>query len=492
MTTFRQASAGVGWMLGTQLVIGAGQFAYSAITARAFSPAEFGSFSAALGLVGILILLTTTGLPSVVLRERELSRIDVGWIRGYALVGGCAAGGAYVLLAPLWIQLLRAPDATQFLGLLALSLVLGPVASVEASLLRREGRPIADAVSFLLAFIVPTAIAVVATISIRQAWVLAIASVLAPLALGLSSALLRRQRYASPGGARHLDLLGFSGRVSAHNLAFLLIGQVQGWVLSATLGAAFLGQYSRATTLANTPASAFSTALNRAVQPHWRKLGDDAVAARAMRETTLLTASLALPAFGVLAALGSPFTALWLGPGWDAAARCVPWLAVAGGLGVTFTVLVTSLEMRDLFRSVRVGQVGLAVGVGIGLIIFIGTKDLGAAAAGVLISQAFGLLALLSSIARGSRIPLRTLLWALALPALWAAAVAAVALATSALSLSLGLQVFGSRELSAVALGAAVAAAFWLGTFRWQPAGRVLEARGIRLPGLLASRAAAN
>jgi lipopolysaccharide exporter len=488
MTTFQMASKGVSWMLGTQIIIGAGQFVYSAITARAFTPAEFGSCSAALGRLARRVLVTTTGLPSVVLREHSLSRTDVSWIRVYAIVGGIFAAILFILIAPLWIQLLRAPDASQFLPLLAVSLTLGPLAAVEASLLRRESRPMADAASFLLAFLLPAIVAITATVYIRQAWVLALATILAPITLGLSSALLRREKFLESGSARHASLLGFSGKVSLQNIVFLLIGSIQGWVLSATLGAAALGQYTRATTLANTPATAFSTALNRAIQPHWRKLNGESTTARAILDTTLLTSSLSFPVFALIAVVGPEFTPVWLGQGWDEVARLIPWLAAAGGLSVTFGILVTSLEMRELFHSVRMGQIGLAVGVAIGLTIFAFTKNIEAAGAGVLIAHALGLIALLSSMASSSHVSFRSLVWAATLPALWAVGVALVAFIAVSLCQVLEWKLLGNSNLMSLVTGTFAAAAFWTATFRWQPASRILQLRGVRLPRVLSAK----
>jgi lipopolysaccharide exporter len=486
MSTFLTASRGVGWMIATQAIVGVGQFAYSAVTARIFTPAEFGSFAAALALQALLILLTTTGLPSLILRETALTKTDVAWIRFYALVGGVLAATLFLLLGPYWILLLGAPDGTQFFGLLAVALVLGPLAAVEASLLRRESRPGADSTTFLLAFTISALAAIAVALSVREAWALALVTVLNPVVLGASSALLRKTRWLEQGTSRHGRFLGFAWKVSAQNVVFLLIGQSPAWVLSATLGAAALGNYSRASTLLSTPAASLLNAINRAVQPHWRKLSEAQVISMAMRDVTVLTSNLTFSLFAVLAVLGPNLAAIWLGPGWGVVGELVPWLAIAFAVQVPFTVLVTSLEMRSRFTIVRLGQVGQVAGLLVGLGLFIFTGDAHMAAAAAALSQVTGFVMLLAAMRKSSHLTFGSLFWAAGLPALWGFGVAVVAWAGLSLSHLLSWRLLGSLILAEVAAGAALALVFWAVTFRWQPASAILSARGIRLPKILA------
>jgi lipopolysaccharide exporter len=482
MSTFLVASRGVGFMIATQVIIGVGQFVYSAVTARAFTPTEFGSFAAALSLQGLLILLTTTGLPSIVLREASLTRTDVVWIRLYALIGGSIAGLIFLVLSPYWILLLGAPGGSQFLPLLAAALVIGPLAGVESSLLRREGRPTADMTTFLLAFVVPAGVAVAVVLTVREAWAMSLVTLLYPVVLGGSSAALRRMRYMEPGSRRHGILLGFAWKVSAQNVGFLLISQASGWVLSATLGASALGAYSRAGTLAGVPGTAISTALNRAVQPHWRKLSEPESTARAIRDATLFTSNLAFPMFAILAVVGPDLAAIWLGPGWGEVGILLPWLAVAFGVQVPFGVLASSLEMRGHFSVVRLGQVGLVAGLAVGIGVFLATKDPRMAAVAAALSQVVGLLALLGAMTKTSHTKFRSLLWAVGLPAIWACGVGLFALAGIELSHDLSWRLFGNMELAATTVGVAISLAVWIGSFRWQPASQALAERGVPLP----------
>ncbi|WEO77986.1 oligosaccharide flippase family protein [Cryobacterium sp. SO2] len=488
-TTFDVARRGAGWTLTAQVVVGLGQIVYSGFTARIFTPAEFGGFAAALSLQGILMLLANTGLPSVVMKERELSKRDVGRVRIYGLVGGLMAAAGYLLVSPVWLVALNAPSGTEFVPLLAVALVLAPIASIESAMLRREGRPFADSMVIVAAFVVPSVAGVCVAYTWREAWALALVTALYPVTLGVGAALSRRVRYTSSGGSAQRTLLSFATTVSAQNLVFLVLGQLPGWAVSAVLGSASLGHYSRAGTLAGIPSTSLAGALSRAVQPHWRKLVDEQTTAKAIRDTAILTSSLALPMFATLVVLGPSLTTVWLGPGWEEAAQIVPWLAASYGLQVPFTVLANSLEMRGHFGPVRAAQLGLGAGLSVGLAFFLLTENVQVAAAATVLSQGCGLLALLLAMARTSFVARRRLLSAVVVPLAWAALIGVVGLGGVTAAQTLGLSIAGSSDVASVLVGGLAAALVWLATIRWQPVSRVLAERGIRLPTPLRSAA---
>lgn len=487
MTIFHVASRGAVWVLGAQLIIGVGQFLYSAVTARIFTPTEFGGFAAALSLQTLLILVTTTGLPSIILREKTLTRADVRLVRAYALAGGAIAAIAFWLVSPPWLMILKAPNGMEYVPLLTIALVLGPIASIESSMLRREGRSVADAMTFILAFAVPSAVAVLAAVTVREAWVLALVTVLNPVILGVSSALARRMRYAGIGHMRHRELLEFAWKVTVQNTVFLLIGQVPSWAVSGLLGASSLGQYSRASTLTGTPSTSLSNALNRAIQPHWRKLADETTTANAIRDTASLTANLAFPLFALLATIGPDLSVLWLGPGWEEAGELVPWLAVAFGLQVPFGMLAGSLELRGHFGPVRVAQLGLAAGLVTGLSVFVMTRDAQMAAGAAALSQATGLLALIGAMAKTSHLRAWSLLGAFGPPLVWSIGVGLVGFIGVETAHNLSWTIIGSSEFASVIAGGVLSLLVWVATFRWQPASRVLAIRGVRLPSFMRS-----
>ncbi|PZE61608.1 hypothetical protein DEJ24_04960 [Curtobacterium sp. MCPF17_001] len=483
MSTFSLAFRGARVLLVSQLLIGVGQFVYSGATARVFTPTQFGSFTGILGLQALLILVTTTGLPSLIMHRDVLTNRDLGWIRLYALVGGALAAAAFYLATPLWADLLRALDEYQYRPLLTLSLLIFPIASVESALLRREGRPTADALSILSAFVVPAVTALIVAVTSRHPWALALVPVLNPAVLGILSHLARKQRYRAGAPTSHREFLAFSWNVSRQNVVFFVMGQAPAWALSSTVGARSLGAFNRANSLAASLSTPLTTALNRATQAHWRRLiGDPRGAVVAMRDATLVSSSVAFPLFAMLIALAPQLTSVWLGAGWGQVGALVPGLAVAAALQVPFSLLAASLEMRGFFRKVRLGQVGLALGAALTIITLLVTRDPILTSVGVAVTQGIGLLALMTTVAGSSVRDFFTLLLRAAVPAGWAILIGGGAFLGAQAVHFLPVNLVISPEVAACLSGGTAGGLTWLVTLRWQPIAALLARRNVRLP----------
>jgi len=144
--------------------------------------------------------------------------------------------------------------------------------------------------------------------------------------------------------------------MTAQNVIFTFIGQAPSLFVSRLFGASTLGQYSRAVSLTLMPASALSTALNRAVQPYWRHIDSEASATRAVRDAFLMGLGVIMPMFVVLAAAGPYLAFIWLGPGWRLAGVLAAPLALGYGMQAVFLILTSGAEMRAEFRNVRAAQ----------------------------------------------------------------------------------------------------------------------------------------
>ncbi|WIB00730.1 oligosaccharide flippase family protein [Curtobacterium sp. MCBA15_012] len=486
MSTFALASRGAGLLLVTQAVIGGGQFLYSAATARLFSPAEFGSFVAVLGLQGLLILATTTGLPSLVLHRPSLSRSDLRWLRLYALIGGVLAAAAFVLAWKAWATLLNASYAFEFVPLLTASLLVFPIASVESALLRREGRATADAISLLAAFVVPAVVAISGALLYHEPWALALVPVVNALTLGTIAFVARTKRYTRSTSTAHREFLQFTWNVSRQNIVFYLIAQLPGWTLSATSGARTLGAFNRATSLTQSLSNPLTVALNRATQPHWRRLSDKPVNIQgAMLDSTSLSCAASFTLFAVVAALGTRLAPIWLGPGWDQVGILVPGLAIAAALQVPFSLLAASLEMRGMFAHVRRGQIGLATGTSLTLLALFLFHDPIWASLGLAFAQALGLIALVRTIAGGRNRYLAALLRRILMQLLWSCVIGLSAFAGAAVATTLKWDLISDAALTQCLAGATAALFTVIILLRWHPVLPVLHRRGVRLPRIL-------
>jgi len=486
LSTFALASRGAGLLLVTQAVIGGGQFLYSAATARLFSPTQFGSFVAVLGLQGLLILATTTGLPSLVLHRPSISRSDLRWLRLYAMLGGAVAATVFLLTWRVWAALLNAASAGEFVPLLTASLLVFPIASVESALLRREGRASADAISLLAAFVVPAAVAISGALLYRQAWALALVPVVNAFTLGAIAFWSRKARYTLEARTSHREFLTFAWNVSRQNIVFYLIAQIPGWTLSATSGARTLGAFNRATSLTQSLGNPLTIALNRATQPHWRRLADvPSNVRRAMLDSTSLSCAASFSVFAVIAALGTRLAPIWLGPGWEQVGILVPGLAIAAALQVPFSLLAASLEMRGMFAQVRRGQIGLAIGVSLTILALVLFRDPIWASFGLASAQILGLIALLRTIAGGVSRYFAALLGRLLMQSVWACTIGLAAFAGASVASVLKWDLLANPLLTQCLAGASASFLTAVIILRWHPVLPVLSRRGVRLPRVL-------
>lgn len=475
------------------MIISAGQLVYAALTARLFTPAEFGGFAAALSLMGILSLLTTTGLPSFVLKESELGSRAILTIRLCGLLGGVLSAAVFIVLVPGWLLILRAPEGHMYIGLLAVGQAIGPSAAIEAALLRRELQPKKDALALLVSFVLASGCGIVMALHLRQSWTLAAVVATQSLLLAFLSRLFQTQKHAQGSPLFYRTIVDFTRNITAQNTGFFLLQRLPEWIVSASLGSSALGQFTRGAALAQMPATALNAALGRAMQPYWRLISQPHVADRAMNDAATLSAGIAFPVFGIVAVNAGALVDLWLGDGWEQAGALATLLAIGAGFAVPFSGLASGQEMRGNFKPVRRAQWSMAGSLFIPVLFLFTTHSIWWAAAAVTISTFVGLFVMAISSATshaGFRVRMRSrLVRRLTSLALWSAGV-------SVLGLLAGLE--AARFISPagrvaeasmqISVAGTVSAFAWLLTFRWHETSRVLRRRGVRLPAFVGGR----
>lgn len=463
-----------------QLIIVVGQFAYSSATARLFTPHEFGEFTAALSLQGILLLASMTGLPSYILREPTLDRRVVTRLRIYALVGAVASGTLYLAISGLWLTMLAASGGMQFVPLLSAALLIAPFSGIESALLRREGRQRDDALILVVSFLLSSAGAIAVALLTKSAWALAVAVVGNSLLTLVLSTIWRRVYYRGYVSDLSPTRIGYVGQVTLQNLIFLILNQAPGWVLSATQGPTQLGQYTRATVLTQFPATTMANALNRALQPMWRHLEKPKRFASGLMDAVRLSAFLSGAVFAIVFAVGVPLTRIWLGEGWGVAGQLIAPLAAFGATYVPYGVLAASLEMRAKLREIRLSQAVFVVILCIGIAVYLTRRDVVVLAVAVAASQ-FGALLALSVLSATTVMlsPGRSVRHIVG-PLAWASLIAVIArFAVSAVETSAPDFV---NDLFGVAVGSAVVLLGLIATLRWQSTTAVAVRRGFRIP----------
>lgn len=452
--------------------MGVVQFIYSGFTGRMLEPQVFGAYAVALSATGLLPLLFSTGLSSFVLAADDLNINATQATMRLSWLSGCLGATALVVGAPLWSWAWHAPAATSFSRILALQVLLAAPAAVSLARVRRAGNARADAF-----------IQVVSTLSGLALGVLALHVTDEPLSLtvapivGAAMNLFISQRVARPssihGPFRRKDVLAWTWRISRQNTFFFLLLSLPAWAVSVGTNPFLLGQFSRASLLAGLAATALSTALVRALSPSYReaRLGD---LKGAVTDAATVAGGIAMPSFLLLAIIGGRIIEIWLGPGWQVAARIIPILALGYGINVIFTVLANAAEMLGRFREVRHAQYAMAV-VGIALtVLLVVSGNLLVGASLILAMSAVGIVVLVAALRGGPTIDAARLVRSLAAQGGWSVCIAI----TAAGALRLGAY-FSLGNVMSILLTGCVGLFAWAATLRWQPSWMILRERGV-------------
>lgn len=467
-----------------QIFVSLAQFVITGVTSRIFLPTDFGGFAAAISLMGILTLLTTTGLPSFLLKENDLSSNHIASIRKIAILTGALTAGVYLVVSPTWLVILRAPEGIQFLPLMALAQALAPIGGVESALLRRETNLARDALSVLVSFVLAASCGLVLAVWFRQAWVLGIPLVLTPFILAISSRCLQRQNYSEGYPLNMRSLVSFGRKITTQNLGFMVLQQAPVWIVSASLGAGALGNFTKGVALAQMPALALTAVQSRIAQPHWRHLAGRRSFQEAVCDAALLSAGVAFPAFAILSVNGAVIINLWLGPGWELAGSLVSTIALGFGFSIPFTLMAGSFEMRGQFKPARAAQWCMVGAMAPPLAAMVMTRDVLWASYTLAISQAAALVCLTAVVDWHSPILRKRLTYGFLQQTVWAAAIAIIGLFAAEFVSGSLLFVKGVQFVE-LAVGMGVSAIVWVCTFRWHVTSAMLGRRGLKLPRLL-------
>ncbi|HSP73287.1 MAG TPA: oligosaccharide flippase family protein, partial [Gaiellaceae bacterium] len=264
---------------GTQVI----SLAVTATLAHLLTPSEFGLVTLAGTALLVLGILQESGLAVATIQRRSdveeavASTFVVSTALGVALYGG-----AWVA-APLAADLLRTPQLTEILRVLALLLVLRGPSTATAAVIERELRFGRRAVGELSAIAVQSAVAIVVAVLGGGVWSLVAGQlagqlvqttmywVVAPIRPDVRRASWRMTR----------ELGRFGRHVTAANLVGLVDANADTVTVGRVLGPAAVGSYNLAWRLSNLPATGLAYVVGRAMLPAYASIATDLDAFRA-------------------------------------------------------------------------------------------------------------------------------------------------------------------------------------------------------------------
>lgn len=341
----RSTASGIGWTWGATAVTAGLQVLYTAIMSRLLEPADFGLMATAMVAMRFITYVSRFGLGSAVVQRKELSRDEAGTAFRLSIgIGLAGAVGSLALSGPL-ATLVGEADAARVLRWLSIALLLGSMTLVPEALVRRQmafrGLASAHVASFVVGYL---GVGLSMALAGAGVWSLVGATIGQTATLFLVTLALARPPLRTSRRSTR-QLLTFGCAVSLTGFLEFLVSSLDTLAVGRWVGAAGLGQYSRATYLVGLPVEQATTAVARVLLPGLSQVQNDPTrfGRAVLRAMSPLSTVVIVPMLAV-AASSTAIVPLVLGPGWDEAAQVLPILGAAYGFSLLIHLPAVAAE----------------------------------------------------------------------------------------------------------------------------------------------------
>src|SRR5262245_19423498 len=103
----RRSIHGAAWTYGGSVIVTVGQLAYTALTARLISPAEFGAYAVAQAMLALIGYLTLGTVGNAIMRQLSLTRRMIGTAVVMTLASGTIVALVVLAGAGVWAHIWR-------------------------------------------------------------------------------------------------------------------------------------------------------------------------------------------------------------------------------------------------------------------------------------------------------------------------------------------------------------------------------------------------
>jgi len=319
-STDRALASGIAWVGAMKWGGQAVSWAATLVVARLLTPTDYGIVGMATIYLGLVTLLSEFGIGTAVLALLNLPEAKIR--QAHSLAAGFGIIGLGISCAAAW-PLGRFFDSSALPPVviaMSLTFAIAGFRSVPVALLQKSFRFRDLALVDGVQAVISAAVAVtLAALGFRY-WALVIAAVLGSLVNTTINSYLRPVRFAWPRWRTISDVVGFSGFALTGRLSWFTYSNADFVVVGKVLGAAALGAYNFAWTIASVPIEKI-TALVGSVTPAFFSASqtDSAAVRRYLLTLTEVLATVTFPIAVGLALVARDFVPVVLGPQWEQA-----------------------------------------------------------------------------------------------------------------------------------------------------------------------------
>ncbi|MGD0378060.1 MAG: tetratricopeptide repeat protein [Streptosporangiaceae bacterium] len=417
------------WVVASNVLLRLANVLLTAVVAHILSPHDFGVFAVALTAYVIVASIADVGVSSCLFRaDLDIDSL-APTVTTIALVSSAILAGAMVAFARSIAVALGSAAAVGPIRIMALSVLFTGVFAVPNAQLIRDFRQDKIFLANAISFVPSTALLIILAEAGGGATAFAWSRVVGQFLLGcvLIAAAPRHYRPDLTRSALSV-VLRFGMPLAAANFVNYTLLNVDYAFVGHLLGAAALGVYMLAYTLASAPYSVLGAVINNVSMPAFSRVKHDPAVLKNALAAALRTVSLiVMPMCAMTAALARPIILTLYGAKWAAAANVLVVLSLYGAIFVVcllFANVLTSFGRTKLLLVLQLTWIGALVpAMALGV-----HKDgiVGAAYAHIAVIVPIVLPSYLLALKRVTGIRL-TALWKAPLPALLASSAAALA-----------------------------------------------------------------
>lgn len=381
---------GLGWVYGGTAVGAIVQLVYTAVMGRLLSPQDFGLLAMALLFERFGTYFARMGVSQTIIQKPHLDDDDVRVAVSTSVLLGAAFALITIAAAPLGGEYFETAEVVPVIRVMAIAFLLGSVAPVSVSILRRQLRfralTVIDTGTQLFSFV---AVGIGMAISGFGVWSLVGARLTQALLQAIFTYAVTRHAVAPLFSVdRARALYGYGSRISVVSFLEFLASSMDTLLIGRYAGTIRLGYYNRAFLIVNLPFHQVATGLTRVLFPALSRVQGQADRLRSVYRSAYGTlAALLLPAAAGLAVAAREAVLAVLGPQWVPAAQLLPLLAAAGAvnllshIGGVICDATAELNKKIALQSAHVAITAI-------LLLLAGTRDtLIAYAAAVLVAE---------------------------------------------------------------------------------------------------------
>jgi lipopolysaccharide exporter len=354
------------WVVASNVLLRLANVLLTAVVARILDPHDFGVFAVALTAYVIVSSVGELGVSSCLIRaDLDIDRL-APTVATISILSGAILALAMTAFAGPIAAALGSADAVGPIRVMAIAVLLAGTFAVPNSQLVRDFKQskifLANAISFVPSTVVLIVLAQSGSGAMAFAW----SRVVGQFFIGCVL-IIAAPRYYRPGLARSAlsVILRFGIPLAGANFVNYVLLNVDYAFVGHLLGAAALGIYLLAFTVASWPYGVLGGVINSVSMPAFSRVKQDPVLLKNAMATALRGVSLiVLPMCGMTIALARPLVLTLYGAKWAAAANVLMILSVYGAVFMAcllFANMLTSLGRTKLLLILQLIWIGTLV-----------------------------------------------------------------------------------------------------------------------------------